>query len=141
MAVFLLELVSGRRVHPVQYLFVGLAMLFFYVLLLSLAEQLGFTPAYCLAALATSAMLSLYVGMALSSRRHGATMLAVLLLVYAFLYLNLRLEDYALLVGALLGFAALTTVMFATLRVDWSGASLSPLPRPEPSPQPIRGSG
>lgn len=129
MAVFLLELLSGARVHPVQYLFVGLAMVFFYVLLLSLAEQIGFALAYLLAAGVNAAMLSLYVGMALASRRRGAIMFAVLLLLYALLYLNLTLEDYALLVGAVLGFAALTTVMFATLRVDWSGqASPSPAP-------------
>jgi inner membrane protein len=129
MAVFLLELLSGARVHPVQYLFVGLAMVFFYVLLLSLAEQIGFPLAYLFAAGVNAAMLSLYVGMALASRRRGAIMFAVLLLLYALLYLNLTLEDYALLVGAVLGFAALTTVMFATLRVDWSGqASPSPAP-------------
>ena len=52
MAVFCLELVSRRRVHPVQYLFTGIAMVFFYVLLLSLAEHLGFARAY-LASLAT----------------------------------------------------------------------------------------
>ncbi len=121
MAVFLLELLSGARVHPVQYLFVGLAMIFFYVLLLSLAEQVGFALAYLVAAASSAAMLSLYVGMALGSRARGAAMFAVLLLLYALLYLNLTLEDYALLLGAILGFAALTTVMFATLRVDWSG--------------------
>jgi inner membrane protein len=119
--VFLLELLSGARVHAVQYLFVGLAMIFFYVLLLSLAEQVGFAPAYVVAAAVNAAMLSLYVGMALRSRARGAIMLAVLLVLYALLYLNLTLEDYALLVGAILGFGALTTVMFATLRVDWSG--------------------
>jgi inner membrane protein len=42
----------------------------------------------------------------------------------------LRLEDYALLAGAILGFAALTIVMFRTLRIDWSaaGAQADPLP-------------
>ncbi len=43
MGVFMLELMSDKRVHSVQYLFVGLAMVFFYVLLLSLAEHIGFT--------------------------------------------------------------------------------------------------
>ena len=121
MAVFVIELVSGRRVHPVQYLFVGLAMIFFYVLLLSLAEQLGFALAYLLASAASGGMLSVYVGRVLESRRHGIVMLAAFGLLYGLLYLILRLEDYALLAGAILGFAALTAVMFATLRVDWSG--------------------
>lgn len=121
MGVFVLELMSHRLVHPVQYIFVGLAMVFFYVLLLSLSEHLGFTRAYVLASLATGGMLSLYVGKALQSARSGLVMAALFAVLYGLLYLILRLEDYALLAGAVLGFAALTAVMFATLRVDWSG--------------------
>lgn len=121
MGVFVLELVSAKRVHPVQYIFVGIAMVFFYVLLLSLAEHLGFTTAYAIASAATGGMLAVYVGRALESLRSGLMMAALFALLYGFLYLVLRLEDYALLAGALLGFAALTAVMFATLRVDWSG--------------------
>ncbi len=123
MAVFVLELVSARRVHPVQYLFVGLAMIFFYVLLLSLAEQIGFGLAYLIAAGASGGMLSIYVGAVLQSRPLGLAVLAVFAALYGLLYLILSLEDYALLAGAILGFAALTTVMFATLRVDWSGSA------------------
>ncbi len=121
MAVFVLELLSGQRVHPVQYLFTGLALVFFYVLLLSLAEHIGFLPAYLIASAAMGGMLSLYVGKALESRGAGLIMLAVFGVLYGLLYFILRLEDYALLAGALLGFATLTLVMFATLRVDWSG--------------------
>jgi inner membrane protein len=121
MAVFVLELLSGRRVHAVQYLFAGLAMVFFYVLLLSFAEQIGFAPAYAVAAAASGGMLSLYFGKILASRSQGAIMFTVLLTLYGLLYLILNLEDYALLAGAILGFVALTTIMFATLRVDWSG--------------------
>jgi inner membrane protein len=133
MAVFVLELMSGRRVHAVQYLFVGLAMVFFYVLLLSLAEQVGFAAAYLAAAGASGGMLALYVGKALESRRQGLIMLAVLLLLYGLLYLILNLEDYALLAGAILGFAALTAIMFGTLRVDWSGRGSAPVPMPAPA--------
>lgn len=122
MAVFCLELSSPRRAHPVQYLFTGIALVFFYVLLLSLAEHLGFALAYLLASAATAIMLAVYVGAALGSRREGAAMLVVFAVTYGVLYMVLQLEDYALLAGALVGFVALTVVMFATLRVDWSGA-------------------
>lgn len=126
MGVFVLELLSDTRVHPVQYLFVGIAMVFFYVLLLSLAEHLGFTKAYLVASGATGGMLAIYVAKALGSTRSGLLMAALFAVLYAFLYLILRLEDYALLAGAVLGFAALTAVMFATLRVDWSGLGTAP---------------
>lgn len=138
MAVFLLELLSGRRVHPVQYGFTGIALVFFFVLLLSLAEHMGFGPAYLIASLATAGMLGLYVGKSLESSQKGTVMLGVLLILYGLLYLVLRLEDYALLAGALMGFAMLTAVMFLTLRVDWSGESRTgdgsgPAALPEPA--------
>jgi inner membrane protein len=126
MAVFCIELMSQRRVHPVQYLFTGIALVFFYVLLLSLAEHLGFPTAYVIASVATGLMLAVYVGAAFGSTIKGLLMLSVFGAIYAILYLILQLEDYALLAGAVLGFAALTVVMFVTLRVDWSGGTARP---------------
>jgi inner membrane protein len=121
LAVLVLELKSGRRVHAVQYVFVGLTMILFYVLLLSLSGHLGFTIAYLTASVATGGMLSLYVGRSLQSAAQGFIMLLVFLILYGLLYLILRLEDYALLAGAVAGFVMLTVTMFATLRVNWSG--------------------
>ena len=121
MAVFVLELTSGKRVHPAQYVLVGLAMILFYALLLSFAEHIGFPLAYFIASAATGGMLSLYVGYALSRAAKGFVMLCIFLILYGLLYLILRLEDYALLAGAVAGFVMLTVTMFATLRVNWSG--------------------
>ena len=121
MAVFLLEIRSTRQVHPVQYLFVGLTMTFFYVLLLSLAEQIGFLWAYLIAALATGGMLSLYVARVQGSVNKGLVMAGVFFVLYGLLYLILQMEDYALLAGAIAGFVMLAVVMFSTLHVDWSG--------------------
>jgi inner membrane protein len=121
MAVFLLEIRSSRQVHPVQYLFVGLTMIFFYVLLLSLAEQIGFLAAYLIAAVATGGLLSLYVARVQASLNKGLVMAGVFFVLYGLLYLILQLEDYALLAGAIAGFVMLAVVMFSTLHVDWSG--------------------
>jgi len=121
LAVLVLELKSDRRVHAVQYVFVGLTMILFYVLLLSLSEHLGFMIAYLAASFATGGMLSLYVGRSLHSAARGFIMLLVFLILYGVLYLILRLEDYALLAGAIAGFVMLTITMFATLKVNWSG--------------------
>jgi len=132
MAVLSLELMSRTRVHAVQYLLFGIALVFFFVLLLSLAEHFGFGSAYLLASLATGGMLAVYFGQVMRSRAQGMVMLAVLMVTYAILYLILRLEDYALLAGAILGFIALTLAMFATLRVDWSGGASAPSQQPAP---------
>ena len=123
MAVFLLELRSPRQVHPVQYFFVGFAMVFFYVLLLSFSEHIGFLKAYLLAAGATGGLLALYVGRAQLSLAKGAATLVLFLVLYGLLFMILRMEDYALLAGAILGFVTFSTIMFATLRVDWSEAA------------------
>jgi inner membrane protein len=121
MAVFLLEARQSKRVHWVQYLFTGLALSFFYVLLLSLSEHLGFGLSYGLASAATGGMLAIYVARALHSTKAGLAMAGVFALLYGILYLILRMEDYALLAGAILGFTGLTIIMFATLRIDWGG--------------------
>lgn len=121
MAVFLLEIGSNRQVHPVQYLFVGLAMTFFYVLLLSFAEQIGFLGAYIIAAVATGGLISLYVAKVQRSVSKGLVMAGVFFVLYGLLYMILQLEDYALIAGAIAGFAMLAVVMFATLNVDWWG--------------------
>jgi inner membrane protein len=125
MIVFVMELIAGRSVHPVQYLFLGVAMIFFFLLLLSLSEHTGFGPAYLAASAATGGMLSLYVGKSLNSAAKGLIMLAAFLVLYGLLYLVLTLEDYALLMGAIAGFVLLTATMFLTLRVDWSGVGRS----------------
>ena len=87
MAVFMIELRSDRAVHPVQYFFVGFAMVFFYVLLLSIAEYLGFARAYIAAACATGGMLSVYVARVQQSVPKGGVMFAVFLVLYGFLYI------------------------------------------------------
>ena len=130
MAVFCQELMSKRRVHPVQYLFTGVALVFFYVLLLSLAEHVGFGPAYLAASVATGVMLAAYVGAAPALK--GLTMVAVFAGIYAILYFILHLKDYALLADAVLGFTALSIVMFVTLRVDWSGGTAPICPHAHP---------
>jgi inner membrane protein involved in colicin E2 resistance len=43
---FFIEVLNNRYVHPFQYILIGLALCIFYTLLLSISEQLGFTPAY-----------------------------------------------------------------------------------------------
>ena len=126
--VFVLELLSGRRVHPIQYIFVGLSLVTFYVLLLSLSEHISFASAYLAASSATGIMISAYVGMALGSLKRGLIMLGIFALLYGLLYMILQLEDYALLAGSIAAFVLLTATMFATLRINWSGEESLPSP-------------
>lgn len=124
--VFIMEVYVGRPVHWIQYVFVGFALLIFYLVLLGLAEHIGFEWAYGLASLATSLLIALYSASALKSRQKGWFLGALLATFYALLYLLLRVEDYALLIGSLSGFFMLAALMYMTRNVDWSGYSSSP---------------
>ena len=116
---FLLELLSPARLHAVQYLLVGFALCLFYVLLLALAEHLGFAPAYAVAAAATVGLIAAYCRSILGGLRWAGVMLACLTALYGYLFVVLRLEDYALLLGALGLFAVLALVMRLTRDLDW----------------------
>lgn len=121
--VWLFEVVGGARVHPVQYLLLGASLTLFYLLELSLAEQLGFGVAYALAAGAVTAQVTLYSRAALAGRR-PLVMCGATGLLYGLLYLLLREDDYALLVGSISLFLMLSVVMFLTRNVRWE--SLNP---------------
>jgi inner membrane protein len=126
-AVFLVEALAARPVHFVQYGLTGLAMAMFYLLLLSFSEHLGFGPAYAVATAACVLLLAYYLAGVLGSRKRGIAFGIGLAGLYGLLYLLLRSEDFALLVGTGVLFAALAIVMVLTRRVDWSGLGI---PRP-----------
>ena len=94
-------------------------MCVFYLLLLSLAEHRGFDIAYAVATTATVLLLSWYWSWVLGGRRQGMLMGVAMTMLYGYLYLLLRLEDYALLAGSVGLFAMLALVMFLTRRVNW----------------------
>ena len=123
---FLFELFQPIRVHPVQYLMVGSALCLFYVLLLSIAEQLAFGVAYLVAAGATVSLLGAYVAAVLRSKRRAGVFAGVLALLYGYLYVLLQAEDYALLLGSIGLFLILALVMLITRRVDWYGSATAP---------------
>ena len=116
---FLLEVLRGEPVHPVQYGFVGLALAVFYLLLISLSEHLNFTIAYLISALGSSLLLSTYIAGMLKNTKHGGIFLVGILFLYSLLYGLLSSENYALLMGSLLIFAVLGIIMTLTRGVNW----------------------
>lgn len=123
---FLFEVTSGQRVHPAQYILVGVAQMVFYLLLLSLAERAGFDFGFLIAAAATVSLISAYAGWIFHARRYGLRALAAFSALYALIYVLLRLEDEALLVGALASFAAIAAVMYFTRKMDWYASTALP---------------
>jgi inner membrane protein len=120
-AVFIIELKGGRMVHWVQYVLTGLALIIFYILLLALAEHLGFAVAYAIAGAATTLLIATYVGSVTASRQSGTSLAVVLGITYGVMYLILREDEYALLAGAIISFVTIAATMYFTRNVDWSG--------------------
>jgi inner membrane protein len=116
---FLWEVFSATLLHPMQYVFIGFAMCVFYLLLLSISEHTGFDIAYALASTVTTLLIAGYARAVLNGVRQAASVLAALTSLYGFLYLLLRLEDYALLAGSVGLFIVLALVMFITRRMNW----------------------
>ena len=123
LAMFMLETFLKRRVHPVQYLLAGMANLVFYLLLLSLSEHVSFNLAYLAAAAATTLMVTLHSRSAFGSPRGALALGPVMGCSYLFLFVTLRSEDWALLIGSVGTFVVLGLVMFFTRRVDWYGGA------------------
>jgi inner membrane protein involved in colicin E2 resistance len=116
---FIFEVATGKRVHPAQYVLVGVAQIIFYLLLLSLSEKVGFDLAFLVAGGATVTLLSLNAEWVFVSRIYGARALLAFSLLYGLIYMLLRLQDDALLIGAIASFVAVATVMYITRRIDW----------------------
>lgn len=114
------EISLQRRLHVLQYVLVGVTLALFFLILLALAEQIGFLYAYLAAALTSSLLITLYVKAIL--RETWRTLLVFLLLaaLYATLYLILQLEDYALLAGVALLLLATGGMMYVTRHLQQS---------------------
>jgi inner membrane protein len=118
-AFFLSEIINKKRVHPIQYLLIGLSVILFYVLLLSISEHTNFNFAYLVSALAITVTISGYSKGILKNWPFTATVFGILTILYTYLYLVLQLEDYALIMGAIGLVLVLSTVMYITRKVDW----------------------
>lgn len=118
-AYFLFELFAALRLHTLQYLLIGLANCMFYLLLLALAEHVGFAAAYAASAIAATTLVTSYSAAALRSFSRALPVGGLLTGLYGYLYVTLLAEDVALLIGAVGAFAALATFMYLTRRVDW----------------------
>jgi inner membrane protein len=126
LALLMFDVIGGVRVSAVEYLLMGAALILFFVLLLAFAEVIGFAAAYVLASGAIAGLNTAYSAAVLGSWGRAGFIGALLLGLYAVLYILLSLEAYSLLIGALLLFAALAGVMYATRRIDWGAGRSVP---------------
>jgi inner membrane protein len=116
---FLFEVLARLRIHPFQYTLVGASLCLFFLALLSLSELVRFGVAYLVAASASALLVTGYAVALLRDVRRALVVGTALAVVYGFLYVILRLQDYSLVVGTTGLFLVLAIVMYATRSIDW----------------------
>lgn len=119
LAIFLCELWSSVRIHPIQYFLIGIADILFYLLLLSLSEHLSFKVSYFSATLGVCIAVLFYASAIFHTIKWGILLSAVQALSYFLLFGILQSEDYALLIGSIGLFCTVVLVMFLTRKVNW----------------------
>ena len=117
---FLIQTLSKINIHPFQYLMIGLALIMFYTLLVSISEHSNFLKAYLIAGSSVIILITLYSKSILKTLKFPVFIGLSLSALYAFIYIIIQLENYALLVGSIGLFLILTIVMYVSRKIDWN---------------------
>jgi inner membrane protein len=116
---FLIQTMSKISIHPFQYLMIGVALTMFYTLLISISEHSSFLKAYIVSGIAVIGLISLYSKSILKGMKFPIFIALSLTALYAFIFIIIQLENYALLVGSVGLFVILASVMYASRKIDW----------------------
>ena len=131
---FLTEILNGNRIHPFQYILVGLALCLFYILLVSLSEQMPFNSAYFIAAGTIIFMITFYARAVFRSMKLALILSIILVGLYSFLFVTLQMSDYALLMGSIGLTVMLGLTMYFTRKIDWYSVRKKSSPEINPAP-------
>lgn len=118
---FFIEIIQNKKVHPIQYVLVGMALCIFYTLLLSISEYINFNWAYLIAASATIILIFFYTKSAFGKWITAFITAIILGGLYSFIFILIQLQDGALLFGSIGLFILLAVIMFYSRKIDWYG--------------------
>lgn len=116
---FFVQVLNHIRIHPIQYIIVGLALCVFYTLLVALSEHISFTISYLISSISIVSMITLYAHSIAKNKRLTALIGLILVLLYLFIYSIIQMQDYALLMGSIGLFLVLGTIMYLSRKIDW----------------------
>lgn len=116
---FFVEIFNKVFIHPIQYILVGIALVVFFSLLLSISEHINFNYAFIVSALATLLLISGYVKAIIKSNKIMGLISGILFILYSFIFIIIQLQDYALLIGSIGIFIILVIVMYLSRKIDW----------------------
>ncbi|WP_162055446.1 cell envelope integrity protein CreD [Pontibacter pamirensis] len=124
LAFFFIEVLNKIFIHPIQYILVGVALVVFYTLLLSLSEHLKFNIAFIVSAVSTLLLIAGYIRAILRSSKLTMLISGILSVLYTFIFVIIQLQDYALLIGSVGIFIILGLVMYFSRKIDWYNLNL-----------------
>ncbi|GMQ30866.1 cell envelope integrity protein CreD [Algoriphagus confluentis] len=119
LSLFLMEIFTKSRIHPLQYILIGFALVLYYTLLIAFSEQIGFKLAYLIASMAIVLLLALYSRSLFPKWKNTGIFTGILTVFYIFIFVIVRQQDFALLIGSLGLFVALAITMFISRKIDW----------------------
>lgn len=122
---FFIEVLNKVFIHPIQYILVGISLVVFYTLLLSISEHLKYNLAFIISAISTLVLISGYVKAILKSNKLSLLITGILLILYTFIFVIIQLQDYALLIGSIGIFLILGLVMYFSRKIDWYNLALN----------------
>lgn len=123
MVLFFVQIMNRVRIHPVQYIIVGLALCLFYTLLISLSEHIPFVWAYWVGSIGVVTMISLYAKSFIKEKKLHRMLTGIMVTLYGFIFVVIQQTDYALLMGSIGLFIALGVVMYLSRKIDWYNAA------------------
>lgn len=116
---FFVQILNGVKIHPIQYIIIGLALCVFYTLLIGLSEHIPFKYSYLISSLSIIGLITLYAKSLFSNKKLTMLILLILSILYLFIFTIIQLEDYALLMGSIGLFIVLATIMYLSRKINW----------------------
>jgi len=116
---FFVQIINKIRIHPIQYIIVGLALCVFYTLLIAISEHLSFEIAYLISSVGIIGLITAYTKSIFKHNRLTAMIALILVILYTFIYSIIQIQDYALLMGSIGLFITLAILMYLTRKIDW----------------------
>jgi inner membrane protein len=118
-SLFFTELIRKQRIHLFNYTLIGAAMVVYYTLLLSFAEQLGYNWAYLIASVATIGLIAAFTSSLLKNRMAALLFMLILTIFYVFIYVIVQLEEFSLMVGSIALFLIVSALMYFSRKINW----------------------
>ncbi|MBK20996.1 MAG: cell envelope integrity protein CreD [Flavobacteriales bacterium] len=116
---FFVQILNGVRIHPIQYIIVGLALCVFYTLLVALSEHIPFKYSYLISSVSIISMITLYAQSISKNLKLTYVIGLILIMLYLFIYSIIQMQDYALLMGSFGLFLVLATIMYLSRKINW----------------------